>query len=183
MPRSRRTLAPPGVRVDRDDAGGGSLELVGQIRDGAGERNDLVVDRAGSGIYVVVERIAGLLRRSGSGLCHALLCQPLFGEQRQQLVGLWRQRPVPARRCRIRCRILRRNGAGHRHRGERDCGKPDRRGSRRATMIRPIVCRHLVTLFPTLPLARGGSYQMTSSGLKNPALPARAANAGLMFGP
>ncbi len=87
-------LAPPGVRVDRGDAGGGSLELVGQIRDGAGERNDLLVDRAGTGIYVVLERIVGLLRRRSSGLCHALLFQPLLGEQRQQLVGLWRQRPV-----------------------------------------------------------------------------------------
>ena len=76
-------LAPAGVRVDRGDAGGGSLELVGQTRDGASERNDLIVDRLGTGIYVVLERARGRLRRRGSGgLCHALLVQPLLGERR-----------------------------------------------------------------------------------------------------
>jgi hypothetical protein len=60
-------LAPPGVGIDRGDAGGGSPELLGQNRDGAGECQDLIVDRACIGIHVVLERIAGLLRRRGSG--------------------------------------------------------------------------------------------------------------------
>ena len=75
------------VSVNRGDTGGGPLELVGQIRDGKDERNDLIVDHAETGIYVVRERIAGL-RQRGSGFCLALLCQPLFGEQSQQRVRL-----------------------------------------------------------------------------------------------
>jgi len=41
---------PPVFTVDRTVAGGGSLELVGQIGDGAGQSNDLFADRAGLGI-------------------------------------------------------------------------------------------------------------------------------------
>ena len=152
-------LALPGARVDRGDAGGGSLELVGQIRDGAGERNDLIVDRAGSGIYVVLERIAGLRRRRSSGICRALLAQPLFGEQRQQLVGLWRQRRVPARRCRVRCRILRRKGAGHRRRREHHCGQADRCDPPRDTEILPSVGRHL--RHPVLRRLQGAVVHLT----------------------
>ena len=62
---------------------------MGQTRDGASERNDLIVDRLGTGIYVVLERIVDLLRRRGSrDLCHALLSEPLLGERRQQVIDL-----------------------------------------------------------------------------------------------
>ena len=71
----------PGVGVDRDDACGGSHELVGQNRNGGGERKDLIVDRVEIGIYVVLEQAVGRLRRRGSGgLCYALLFQPLLGD-------------------------------------------------------------------------------------------------------
>ena len=97
-------LAPLGVRVDRGDARGGSLELAGQIRDGAGERHNLIVDRADTGAYIV-DRVVGLLHRKGwSRLCHALLFQPLLSELCRQLVDLWR----------CRRRLLRR-GAARQH--------------------------------------------------------------------
>ncbi len=128
--KQQQDLDPPAVsKICRDEADG-SPELVRQIGDRSGECDDVLADRADTGVEIVRGGIRhGFRRCSGRGLCLALLFQPFLnlgiGEQIQQLVDLCRCcRPLFARRW--RSLLSRRERAAYRHCREDDRDKAGR---------------------------------------------------------